>query len=90
MLQFLSTIPALRPVPLMPLTSLARECGPDSAWPLRAFAVTGHALRELDVASVFLNQPSCSFQFVSTLLENQIPSFVLLYAIMVFALWRRP
>ena len=90
MLQFLSTIPALRPVPLIPLTSLARACAPDFAWPSRAFAVPGHALRELDAASVFLDQPSCSFQFVSTLWENQIPSFLLVYAIMVFALWRRP
>ena len=85
MLQFLSTIPALRPVPLVPLTSLARDCAPDSAWPLRAYA-----LRELDVASVFLDQPSCSSQFVSILWENQIPSFLLVYAMMVFAIWRRP
>ena len=90
MLQFLSTIPALRPVPLMPLTSLSRVCAPDFAWPSRALIESGHAVRELDVARVFLDQPSCSFQFISTLCENQIPSFLFVYAIVVFALWRQP
>ena len=47
-------------------------------------------MRELDVARVFLDQPSCSFQFISTLCENQIPSFLFVYAIVVFALWRQP
>lgn len=84
MLQFLSTIPALRPIPLMPLTSLARNCAPDLAWPSRALTESGHAAR------VFLNHPSCSSQFMSTLWENQIPSFLFVYAIVVFALWRQP
>ena len=90
MLQFLSTIPVLRPVPLIPLTSLARTCAPDSMWPPGAFSVLDHTPRELDVAGVFLEQSSCSFQFASTLLENQIPSFFIVYAIVVLALWRRP